>query len=237
MDINKKQLAKALDYAFVFPTVTDDELRRGCEIARRFDVALVSVKPCHIELAVSALQGTDVLVGSVVGFPHGIQTTPVKAYETEDALRRGAQEIDMVMNYTLLLSGRYDDVQEDIAAVKRVAGPDVLVKVILEVAYLTPEQMVRACQLVEAAGADFVKTSTGFAPSGATPEIVRLLRNHLGPRVQVKAAQGIRNYETALAMLEAGATRLGVRAVEDIMRGWDERHGQSGTKPLVTQPE
>jgi len=228
MDIGRKQLAKVLDHSLVFPTVTDDEVRKGCEIARRFDVASVTVKPCHIELAASLMEGSDVLVGTVVGFPHGIQTTEIKVYEAQDALSRGAQEVDMVMNYGLFLSGRYDYVREDIAAVKRVLGPDIILKVILEVAYLTEEQIVQACQLCEAAGADFVKTATGFAPSGATPEIIRLMRNSVGPSVQVKAAHGVRSYEAALAMLEAGATRCGVRVTEAIMAAWDEKH--SGTQ-------
>jgi len=149
LDISRKQLAESLDHSLVFPSVTDDEVRQGCEIARRLDVASATVKPCHIELARSLMRGTDVLVGSVVGFPHGIQTTPVKVYEAEDALGRGAQEIDMVMNYGLFLSNHYYDyVREDIMAVKTAVGPDVVLKVILEVAYLTDEQIVRACQLV-----------------------------------------------------------------------------------------
>ena len=227
MDISKPELAKLLDYALVRPTTTDNEVSKGCEVARRLGVAIVSVMPSHVELTASLLKGTDVLTGASIAFPHGNTTTTAKVYETEDALRRGAQEIDMVMNISAFLSGRYDDVQEDIAAVKRVAGPDVMVKVILEVAYLTAEQIVKASQLVEAAGADFVKTSTGFAPSGATPEIIRLIRSSVGPRVQVKAAQGIRTYGQAVALLEEGATRLGVSSVEAIMKGWDEHHGKT----------
>jgi deoxyribose-phosphate aldolase len=227
VDISRKQLAKLLDYALVRPTVTDDEVSKGCEIARRLGVAIVSVMPDHIALVASLLKGTDVLAGASIAFPHGSATTAAKVYETEDALGRGAQEIDVVMNIGAFLSGRYDDVQEDIAAVKRVAGAGILVKVILEVAYLTAGQIVKASRLVEAAGADFVKTSTGFAPSGATPEIVRLIRSSVRPRVRVKAAQGIRTYEQALALLEAGAARLGVSSTEAIMQGWDEHHGQA----------
>lgn len=224
MDIGKEELAKHLDHALVRPTVTDDDVREGCETARRFGVALVSVMPSHVELTASLLKGTDILTGVSVAFPYGNTTTAAKLLEAEEALQRGAQEIDMVMNISAFLSGRYDDVRQDISAVKRAAGSDILVKVILEVAYLTDEQIVKASRLAEAAGADFIKTSTGFAPSGATPEIVRLMRNSVGPRVQVKAAQGIRTYERALAMLEAGATRVGVSSTEAIMRGWDEHH-------------
>ncbi len=224
VDISKEELAKHLDHALVRPTVTDDDVRGGCETARRFGVAVVSVMPSHVELTASLLRGTDILTGVSVAFPYGNTTTTAKRLEAEEALQRGAQEIDMVMNISAFLSGRYDDVQQDISAVKRAAGSDILVKVSLEVAYLTDEQIVKASRLAEAAGADFIKTSTGFAPSGATPEIVRLMRNSVGPRVQVKAAQGIRTYERALAMLEAGATRVGVSSTEAIMRGWDEHH-------------
>lgn len=235
MEISRQQLAKSLDHSLVFPTVTDDEVKVGCDIARRGGTATVTVKPCHIELAVPLMRGSDVLVGSVVGFPQGQQVTRVKAFEAEDCLSRGAQELDMLMNVGVFLSGRYDYVEQDVAAVKRVAGPSVVVKVILEICYLTNEQIVQACHLVEAAGADFVKTATGFAASGATAEAVRLMRRSVGPRVQVKAAHGVRSYETAMTMLEAGATRLGVRATEAILSGWDQHHDKtvqsSGTDP------
>ncbi|UCC77714.1 MAG: deoxyribose-phosphate aldolase, partial [Anaerolineales bacterium] len=170
MDIGKEELAKHLDHALVRPTVTDDDVREGCETARRFGVALVSVMPSHVELTASLLKGTDILTGVSVAFPYGNTTTATKLLEAEEALQRGAQEIDMVMNISAFLSGRHDDVRQDISAVKRAAGSDTLVKVILEVAYLTDEQIVKASRLAEAAGADFIKTSTGFAPSGATPE-------------------------------------------------------------------
>jgi deoxyribose-phosphate aldolase len=231
MDITRQQLAKALDHSLVFPAVTDEEVRRGCEIARRCDVATVTVKPCQIELALPLMHGSNVLVGSVAGFPQGQQVTRIKALEAEDCLRRGAQEIDMVINIGKLLSGQYDYVREDVAAVKRAAGAGVIVKVILEICYLTKEQIVRACHLVEEAGADFVKTATGFAASGATPLAVRLMRRSVGPRVQVKAAHGIRDYVTAMAMLDAGATRLGVRTTEAILQGWDQIHGTGTVGP------
>jgi len=230
LDITRQQLAKSLDHSLVFPTVSDDEVRTGCGIARRCNVATVTIKPCHIELAVPLMRGSGVLVGSVVGFPQGQQATRVKVFEAEDCLQRGAEQIDMVMNIGKFLSGDYQYVEQDVAAVKRMAGASVA-KVILEVCYLTPDQIVQACHLVEAAGADFVKTATGFAASGATPEIVRLMRHSVGPHVQVKAAHGVRSYETAMAMLEAGATRLGVRVTEQILQGWDQHHGKSAANP------
>jgi len=148
MDISKKQLAKSLDHSLLKPEVTDADVREGCEIALRHDVASASVKPCHIELAASILRGSDVLVGTTVGFPHGCNTTDVKVFEVEDALKRGAQEFDMVMNYGLFLSGRLEDVQEDIIGVKRAVGPDMILKVIIEFAQLSEEQIVAASQLV-----------------------------------------------------------------------------------------
>jgi deoxyribose-phosphate aldolase len=224
MEITKKQLAKSLDHSLLMPTVTDDDVRTGCEIARRHHVASVSVKPCHIELAASLLQGSDVLVGTTVGFPHGCNTTEVKVYEVKDALGRGAQEFDMVMNVGLFLSGRYDDVQEDISTVKRAVGGERILKAIIEFGYLSEEQIVRACQLVEAAGADFVKSSSGFAPNLTTLEVVQLMRRSVSPHVKVKAAYGIRDYDTVMAMLEAGASRVAVRCTEQVMNTWDERH-------------
>jgi len=224
MNISKQELAACLDHALVRPNTTDEDVRSGCEIARRYGVAIVSVMPSHVELTASLLRGARVRTGVSVGFPHGSTSTAVKVYEAQEALQHGAREIDMVMNIAAFLSGRHDDVERDIAAVRKAAGHDVTLKVIIEVGYLTMEQIVQACRLVEAADADFVKTSTGFAPSGPTPEIVRLMRRSVGPRVQVKAAQGIRTYEHAIAMLEAGATRLGLTAVEAVMGGWEACH-------------
>jgi len=226
MDISKKQLAKSLDHSLLKPEVTDADVREGCEIALRHDVASASVKPCHIELAASILRGSDVLVGTTVGFPHGCNTTEVKVFEVEDALKRGAQEFDMVMNYGLFLSGRLDDVREDIIAVKRAVGPDMILKVIIEFAQLSEEQIVAASQLVEQAGADFVKSSSGFVPGLTTVEVIRLMRQSVGPQTQVKAAYGVRSYEDVMAMLEAGASRCAVRCTEEVMATWDRLHGQ-----------
>jgi deoxyribose-phosphate aldolase len=226
MDIAKRQLAKSLDHSLLKPEVTDEDVRAGCEIALRHDVASASVKPCHIELAASILMGSNVLVGTTVGFPHGCNTTEVKVFEVRDALKRGGQEFDMVMNYGLFLSGRYDDVREDIAAVKGAVGPDIILKVIIEFAQLSEGQIVKACQLVEAAGADFVKSSSGFVPGLTTVEVIRLMRQSVSHNVQVKAAYGVRNYDTVMAMLEAGASRCAVRCTEEVMTTWDERHSE-----------
>jgi deoxyribose-phosphate aldolase len=167
-----------------------------------------------------------VLVGTTVGFPHGCNTTEVKVFEVEDALKRGAQEFDMVMNYGLFLSGRLDDVGEDIAAVKHAVGQDLLLKVIIEFAQLTEEQIVSACQLVEQAGGDFVKSSSGFVPGLTTVEVIRLMRESVSPHIQVKAAYGVRSYETVMAMLEAGASRCAVRCTEEVIATWNRLHSQ-----------
>jgi deoxyribose-phosphate aldolase len=155
------------------------------------------------------LSDSPVAVGTVVGFPHGSSTTVVKVKEAEQAMADGAVELDMVLNIGWLISGLYDQVEKDIRAVVRAAGHDALVKVILENAYLTDDQKVRGCQLSEAAGADYVKTSTGYAPTGAAIADLRLMRATVGPNVKVKAAAGVRTLDGLLAVMEAGATRCG----------------------------
>jgi deoxyribose-phosphate aldolase len=225
MRISKLQLAKSLDHSLLKPEVTDDDVKVGCEIALRHNVSSASVKPCHIELAASMLEGSDVLVGTTVGFPHGCNTTAVKVFEVQDALARGAQEFDLVMNYGFFLSGHFDQVRDDIVAVKSAAGGSMILKVIIEFAQLTEDQIVRACGLVEQAGADFVKSSSGFVPGLTTPDVIRLMRKSVSPQVQVKAAYGVRSYEDVIAMLEAGASRCAVRCTEEVMTTWEALHG------------
>ena len=184
------------------------------------------MNPTYVELASSLLKGTDIRVCSVVGFPLGATLPEVKAYEAEHVIARGANEIDMVMNIGALKGGDYALVREDIAAVVRVANDhSVLVKVILEMALLEEAEKVKACELALEAGADFVKTSTGFGPGGATVEDVRLMRKVVGDRVGVKAAGGIATYEMALAMIEAGATRIGasrsVKIIQEAQAAWE----------------
>ncbi|MGB9898319.1 deoxyribose-phosphate aldolase, partial [Thermanaerothrix sp.] len=165
--ITYEQLAKTIDHSLLRPELTRTEVIQGCELAARYHVASVCVKPCHVRLASEILKGSDVVVGTVVGFPHGSSTTAIKVAEALQALEDGAVELDMVINIGELRSGNDDFVREDIRAVVAAAKGNI-VKVILENAYLTKEQIVRGCQLVEQAGAHFVKTSTGFAPSGAS---------------------------------------------------------------------
>src|SRR5512146_812922 len=168
--ITYEQLAKTIDHSLLKPELTEADVIAGCELAARYHVASVCVKPADVALAARLLKGSDVAVGTVIGFPHGNSTTAVKVCEAQDALANGAVELDMVINIGALRSGKYETVRDEIRAVVEAAKGKALVKVILENAYLTDEQKVTACQLAEAAGADFVKTSTGFAPTGATIE-------------------------------------------------------------------
>ncbi len=204
-------VAKAIDHSLLKPELDDVFVEAGCKLAAEYDVASVCVRPRDVERARDLLAGSTVAVGTVVGFPHGSARTEAKVFEARLALRNGARELDMVIDIAGLISGGDDRrVQEQIAEVVAVAHAEgALVKVILENAYLTDEQKVRGCKLVEAAGADFVKTSTGFAPSGATIEDLKLMRRSVSPRVQVKAAHGIRTLDALVEVLEIGVTRVG----------------------------
>jgi deoxyribose-phosphate aldolase len=215
--ITYEQLAKTIDHSLLRPELTDQDIIEGCELAARYHVASVCVKPYHVSLAVEKLKGSDVAVGTVVGFPHGAHTTQTKVFEAQKALKDGAVELDMVINIGALRSGQTDYVREDIRAVVEAAKGRALVKVILENAYLTDEQKVQGCKLVEEAGADFVKTSTGFAPSGATIEDLKLMRASVGPKVRVKAAGGVRSLDAILAVIDVGVTRVGATATAAIL--------------------
>lgn len=207
--ITLEQLAKVIDHSLLKPEMTRDEVTAGCELAKKYHAASVCVKPCDVKLAADLLKGSDVLVGTVVGFPHGSSLTATKVFEAKQAMQDGAVELDMVINIGALRSGDYELVREDIRAIVAVAGDQAIVKVILENAYLTDEQKVKACQLSEEAGAHFVKTSTGYAPTGATIEDVKLMRATVSDKVQVKCAGGVRTLDALLAMIDAGVTRSG----------------------------
>jgi len=225
--ITYRQLAKVIDHSLLRPELTQADVIAGCQLARRYDVASVCVKPCHVRLAVEQLRGSDVKVGTVIGFPHGGHTTAVKVAEANQAMDDGAVELDMVLNIGELRSGNLDYVQADVQAVCEAAhARGVLVKVIFENAYLTDEQKIQACRLCEAAGADWVKTSTGFAPTGATLEDLRLMRANVGPRVQVKAAGGVRTLDALLAVIDAGCTRCGATATAAILDEFKARQSK-----------
>ena len=208
-----EQFAKTIDHSLLQPQLTDADVIAGCELALRYRVASVCVKPYHVLLAAGLLAGSDVLVSTVVGFPHGSSTTETKLSEARQALDDGAVELDMVLNYGALRSGQIDYVAHEVNAICELAhARDAKVKVIFENAHLTDEQKITACKLCDDAEADWVKTSTGFAPTGATVADIKLMRANVSPRVQVKAAHGIRTLAAALEMIEAGVTRIGATA-------------------------
>ncbi|WP_433074391.1 deoxyribose-phosphate aldolase [Dactylosporangium sp. CA-052675] len=221
-------VAKMIDHSLLRPELTTADVRHGCEIAARREVASVCVRPSDVPLAVTALAGTGVLVGTVAGFPHGDTTTAVKAAEARALVEAGADEIDMVLHIGRLRDGDTGYVHDDIAAVVAVAQGRI-VKVILENAYLTDAEKVTGCRLAERAGAHFVKTSTGFAPGGATLADIRLMRATVSPSVAVKAAGGVRTLDTLLTLHEAGATRFGATATETILDDFAAREREGRT--------
>jgi deoxyribose-phosphate aldolase len=224
--ITYKQLAKVIDHSLLRPELTEAEVIAGCDLAKKYDVASVCVKPCDVRLAASLLAGTDVAVGTVVGFPHGNSVTDIKVAETKQAITDGAIEVDMVINIGAMRSGKYDYVRDEIRAVVGEAKGKALVKVILENAYLTDEEKVIACQLCEEAGADFVKTSTGFASSGATLDDLRLMRKSVSAKVQVKAAGGVRTLPAMLDVIDTGATRCGATVTAAILDEFEKLRGK-----------
>ncbi len=217
-NLSERDVAKTIDHSLLRPELDDAFVDSGCELAAAYDVASVCVRPVDVRRAARLLAGTDVHVGTVVGFPHGSHLTATKVDEAERALEDGAVELDMVIQIGALRSGRDADVQADIAAIVEVAhGQGALLKVIFENAYLTDDEKIRACHLSEAAGADFVKTSTGFAPGGATHEDLALMRANVSPRVQVKAAGGVRTLDALLEVMALGVTRVGATATKTII--------------------
>ncbi len=222
--ITYEQLAKVIDHSLLRPELTDADVIAGCALARRYHTATVCVKPCHVRLAKEQLKDSDVIVSTVVGFPHGSNLTEIKTAEAHKAMDEGALELDMVLNIGALRGGRPDLVREDIQAVCEAAhARGVKVKVIFENAYLSKEEIILACQLSEAAGADWVKTSTGFAPSGATLEDLRLMRASVSEKVQVKAAGGVRTLDALLEVIDAGVTRCGATATAAILDAFKAR--------------
>ena len=230
--LTERDIAKTIDHSLLRPELDDTSVADGCRLAAKYDVASVCVRPADVVRAASILRGTEVAVGTTIGFPHGNHLTAVKVFEAERALEQGATELDMVIQIGALKSRRDSDVEADIRAIVDVAhASGAIVKVIFENAYLTDEEKIRACHLTEAAGADFVKTSTGFAPSGATLDDLRLMRANTSPHIQVKAAGGVRTLDALLAVMELGVTRIGATATETIIQ--DFRARKSGESPTV----
>lgn len=216
----KEQVAKTIDHAVLKPDQTIADLEANAKMCVENGVFSMCVKPCDIKVAKQLLKNSDVKVSCVLSFPHGADATPVKAFQAKQAIEDGTDEIDMVMNIGRFLSGDYDYVLEDIKAVVEVAHQhNILVKVIQESGFLSPEQIAKACELSEKAGADFVKTSTGFGPGGAKPEYIDIMVKTVGKTMQIKPSGGIRDWETAVALLEQGADRLGIGSTEAVLKG------------------
>jgi deoxyribose-phosphate aldolase len=221
LKVSKSYLAKIIDSTLVKATATKNDVERLCQEAIQYGFGCVIVNPVHVRLAASILKGTDVKVGSTVSFPFGVSLLDVKALEAARAVEDGACELDMVMNLSAFKSGDYELVKRDIEAVtalkRRFSG--LIVKVIIETPLLTSEEKVMACKIVKEAGADFVKTSTGLFGGGATVEDVKLMRQVVGKDFGVKAAGGIRTYADAVAMIEAGANRIGTSTAVAVIQG------------------
>ena len=224
--LSYEDVAATIDHSLLKPELTVQEVIAGCQLAMEYRVVSVCVKPADVSLAAKTLAGSAVKVGTVIGFPHGNSTTATKVFESQQAIKDGAVELDMVINIGRLRSGEDDYVRREIAAIVEAARDQAIVKVILENAYLTTEEKVRGCQLVEQAGAHFVKTSTGFAPTGATVEDIQLMRASVSPHVQVKAAHGVRTLDALIAMLNAGATRVGATATKPMLEDFKTRKAQ-----------
>jgi deoxyribose-phosphate aldolase len=213
-----EDVAGTIDHSLLRPELDDQFVTDGCLLAAEYRVASVCCKPADVARAAQLLAGTGVAVGTVIGFPHGGTTTEVKVFEAEQALRSGATELDMVINIGALKSGRDAYVEGEIAAiVAKAHAAGAIVKVILENAYLDDEQKVRGCRLAEAAGADYVKTSTGFAQTGATPGDLALMRRTVSPHIGVKAAGGVRTLDGLLEVMALGVTRIGATQTAAIL--------------------
>ena len=210
--------AAMIDHTLLKADSTQKQVQQICEEAKQYGFASVCVNPTWVKYSAEQLAGTDVLVCTVIGFPLGANTSAVKAFETKDAIANGAGEIDMVINIGALKDGNFDLVRSDIKAVVEAAN-GTLVKVIIETCLLTDEEKVKACELAVEAGADFVKTSTGFSTGGATAEDIALMRKTVGPNLGVKASGGVRNLEDMKRMIENGATRIGASSGVAIMNG------------------
>ncbi|MYL28969.1 deoxyribose-phosphate aldolase [Halobacillus halophilus] len=215
----EQNLAKMIDHTQLKPDTPKEKITQICEEAKENGFISVCVNPYWVEYCAELLADTDVKVCTVIGFPLGAVTKETKAFETKQAIEKGATEVDMVINIGELKSGHFDNVQEDIQAVVREAEGKALVKVIIETSLLTEEEKVKASELAKAAGADYVKTSTGFSGGGATVEDISLMRKTVGPDMGVKASGGVRDYEGAKAMIEAGATRIGASSGKAIITG------------------
>ncbi len=234
MVLTPEYIASTLDHSTLQPFLMPKDIVEGCKLALAYQTASVCARPCDVPILADMLKGSPVKVCTVIGFPHGAHNSKVKFYEAEQALKEGCQELDMVINIGHLLAGEYAYVQKEIESIARLAhNHQGILKVILENCYLSDEEKVKACQLSEAAGADFVKTSTGYGTSGATIADLILMRKSVSDKVFVKASGGIRDLDTVLSALAVGATRCGVSATKAIMEEAVKRHKEGTLKPIT----
>ena len=210
-------IAKTIDHTILKPNITDADVIKVCDEAKANGFFSVCVNPYFVPLVAKELEGTDVKVTSVIGFPLGANTTEIKALEASKAVSDGANEIDMVLNVSALKDGKFDYVESDIRAVVDAIKGKAILKVILETCLLTKDEIVKACELSKSAGAQFVKTSTGFSTGGATEADVALMKKTVGDALEVKASGAVRDYDTAIKMIHAGATRIGASSSVDIV--------------------
>jgi len=224
MDVTYEDIAKMIDHSLLNPVMTDEELEKGCEIALQYNVGSVCIKPYYLKRSAEILAGSTVFTSTTIGFPHGGHTTNIKLAETEQALKDGVQEADMVVNIGKVLSGDWDFVQQDIEAVIKVShAGGAKVKVIFENCYLNDAQKIRLCEICGEVDADWVKTSSGYGTGGATHEDLKLMREHSPDHVQVKAAGGVRDYDGILAVRALGVTRVGASRTVDMLEECKKR--------------
>ncbi len=219
--MKKHDIARMIDHTLLAPNASSEDIRRLCREAAENDFASVCIQPCYVPLAAECLKGSTAKVCTVIGFPLGVNCTEIKAAEAAKAIADGADEVDMVLNRSLVADGRWAEVQKDIEAVVA-AAKGRLVKVILEATELQPDVLAEAARTAVAAGADFVKTSTGFVGGGARVEDIRIMKEAVGDRAQIKASGGIHSYDEAMAMIAAGATRIGASAGLAILAGAED---------------
>lgn len=219
--MKKHDIARMIDHTLLAPNASSEDIRRLCREAAENDFASVCIQPCYVPLAAECLKGSRAKVCTVIGFPLGVNCTEIKAAEAAKAVADGADEVDMVLNRSLVADGLWAEVQKDIEAVVA-AAKGRLVKVILEATELQPDVLAEAARTAVAAGADFVKTSTGFVGGGARVEDIRIMKEAVGDRAQIKASGGIHSYDEAMAMIAAGATRIGASAGLAILAGAED---------------
>ncbi|KAI7849821.1 deoxyribose-phosphate aldolase [Circinella umbellata] len=220
------QLAKVFDHAILKPEQTTQDVEKGCQLALDYDTKSVCVKPCDVKQASEILKGSNVLVGTVISFPHGNSPTSAKVAEALQAIEDGAIELDVVMNIGHLKSGLYDECQKELETIIKTCkakNSNVIFKIIFENAYLTKDEIIKACKITEAAGAEFVKTSTGFASSGATFDDIELMRSNVSDHIEVKASGGIKTLDQVITFLQKGVTRCGSSSTDQILEEFKKR--------------